>query len=574
MPISPLDILKEYWGYDSFRGMQQDIIESVLEGRDTLAIMPTGGGKSITFQVPALMRPGTTIVVSPLIALMTDQVQNLRKRGVRAIVLHSGLSHSRIFDILEQAQYGAYDLIYVSPERLQSELFRTRISYVDVNLIAVDEAHCISEWGYDFRPSYLKIPELRQMMPEVPVLALTASATKLVEEDICKNLMLPDSKPFKVFRQSIKRENLVYVVRKTEDRVAETAHILQSVPGTAIVYTRSREKTELIARHLKEEYLIPADFYHAGLDPDERTKRQEAWTKGTTRVLCATNAFGMGIDKADVRLVIHYDIPDSLEAYYQEAGRAGRDGQKSYAVMLTDNLMTERLLHRHENIYPPKDYIRKVYQKLAEYYVVGADSGLGAVFPFEMEKFCGKMKLQYGMTMAAIQVLEWAGYLTLTEPMSDASKVKILISPNNIWQWKMSNLDEDLVMEYIMRMHTGVFTDAVHINEEDIAVYTHTSSDAVYRHLLKLAKKGDILYIPFKRTPLLIYETARKDSQNLIIPAEAYDHRIKHMAERLRKMYEYVTSDRCRTELLEEYFGDDEVRSCGICDNCLKKKRL
>lgn len=573
MPVRPVEILKEYWGYDSFRGQQEQIIDSVLNGHDTLAIMPTGGGKSITFQVPALMRPGTTIVISPLIALMTDQVQNLRKHGIRAVVIHGGLSRNRIYDIMEQAQFGAYDLIYVAPERLQSEAFRVKISYVNVNLIAVDEAHCISEWGYDFRPSYLKIPELRQIMPEVPILALTASATQHVQEDICKNLTLNPEQSFNIFRQSILRDNLVYVVRNAEDRVAETAHILRNVPGTAIVYTRSREKAEFIARHLKEEYLFSADFYHAGLEPAERTKRQSEWTKGTTKVLCATNAFGMGIDKADVRVVIHYDIPDSLEAYYQEAGRAGRDGQKSYAVMLTDNLLTEKLLHRHENIFPPKEYIRNVYQKLAEYYVIGADSGLGAVFPFELEKFCHTMKLQYGMVMAAIQILEWSGYLTLTEPMSDASKVKILISPNDVWQWKMSNLDDDLVMEYIMRMHTGVFTDAVHINEEEIAIYTHTSNDAIYRHLSKLAKKGDILYIPFKRTPLLIYETARMDAQKLNIPADAYEHRIEHMAKRLEKVYQYVTSDRCRSELLQEYFGDENIKACGICDNCLKIKQ-
>lgn len=573
MPISPKEILKEYWGYDSFRGQQEQIIESVLNNQDTLAIMPTGGGKSITFQVPALMRPGTTIVISPLIALMTDQVQNLRKRGIRAVVLHSGLSHGRIFDILEQAQFGAYDLIYVSPERLQSELFRTRIGYIDVNLIAVDEAHCISEWGYDFRPSYLRIPELRQLMPDVPVLALTASATKHVEEDICENLKISDERKFRIFRQSIRRDNLVYVVRQTEDRVAEAAHILHSVPGTAIIYTRSREKAELLARNLKDDYCLAADFYHAGLDAQERTNRQLAWMKGTTRVLCATNAFGMGIDKPDVRLVIHYDVPDSLEAYYQEAGRAGRDGKKSYAVILTDNTLTENILHRHENVFPPKEFICKVYQKLAEYYIVGADSGLGAVFPFELEKFCRTMKLQYGLVSAALQVLEWAGYITLTEARSDASKVKILISPKDLWQWKMSNLDDDLVMEYIMRMHTGVFTDAVHINEEDIAIYIHSTTDAVYRHLSHLAKKGDILYIPFKRTPLIIYETARVDVDKLVIPAEAYDSRIAHMAKRLRKVYEYVVSDRCRTELLEEYFGDDDVQSCGICDNCLKIKK-
>jgi len=572
MGVGAIDILKEYWGYESFRGMQEEIIESVLAGRDTLAIMPTGGGKSITFQVPALMRPGTTIVISPLIALMTDQVQNLRKRGIRAVVLHSGMTHSRIFDTLEQAQFGAYDLIYVSPERLQSELFRTRIGYIDVNLIAVDEAHCISEWGYDFRPSYLKIPELRRMMPEVPVLALTASATKHVEEDICKNLKISEEGRFAVFRQSVKRDNLVYVVRKTEDRVAEAAHILKSVAGTAIVYTRTREKAEMVARSLREDYGMAADYYHAGLDAQERTNRQLAWMTGKTRVLCATNAFGMGIDKPDVRLVIHYDVPDSLEAYYQEAGRAGRDGKKSYAVILTDDQLTERILHRHENAFPPKEYVRKVYQKLAEYYVVGVDSGLGAVFPFELEEFCKTMRLQYGAVNAALQVLEWAGYLTLTEARSDASKVKILISPKDIWQWKMSNIDDDLVMEYIMRMHTGVFTDAVHINEEDIAVYTHTSNEAVYRHLKMLAKKGDILYIPFKRTPLIIYETARMDVEKLTIPAEAYDSRIAHMAERLRKVYEYVTSSRCRTELLEEYFGDESVKRCGICDNCLKIK--
>lgn len=568
--VKAIDILKEYWGYDSFRGQQEDIIDSVLSGKDTLAIMPTGGGKSITFQVPALMRPGTTIVISPLIALMTDQVQNLRKRGVRAVVLHSGLSHSRIFDTLEQAQFGAYDLIYVSPERLQSELFRTRIAYIDVNLIAVDEAHCISEWGYDFRPSYLKIPELRQLMPEVPVLALTASATKQVEEDICRHLSISEEARFKVFRQSVKRDNLVYVVRQTEDRVAEAAHILNSVPGTAIIYTRTREKTELVSRSLRDDFGIAADFYHAGLDSAERTKRQEAWMKGKTRVLCATNAFGMGIDKSDVRMVIHYDVPDSLEAYYQEAGRAGRDGKKSYAVILTDNALTERILHRHENVFPPKEYVKKVYQKLAEYFVVGADSGLGAVFAFELEKFCQTMKLQYGAVSAALQVLEWAGYITLTEARSDASKVKILISPKDIWQWKMSNIDDDLVMEYIMRMHTGVFTDAVHINEEDIAIYTHTTADAIYRHLKKLSKKGDIQYIPFKRTPLLIYNTARMDVSKLTIPAEAYDSRIEKMAGRLRKVYEYVVSDRCRTELLEEYFGDEDIKPCGICDNCLK----
>jgi len=573
MAAKPIDILKEYWGYDSFRGQQEQIIESVLAGRDTIAIMPTGGGKSITFQVPALMRPGTTIVISPLIALMTDQVQNLRKRGVRAVVLHSGMSHSRIFDTLEQAQFGAYDLIYVSPERLQSELFRTRIGFIDVNLIAVDEAHCISEWGYDFRPSYLKIPELRQLMPDVPVLALTASATKHVEEDICKNLSISEEKKFAVFRQSVKRENLVYVVRQTEDRVAEAAHILRSVPGTAIIYTRSREKAELVARNLKEDYCIAADYYHAGLDPQERTNRQLAWMKGTTRVLCATNAFGMGIDKPDVRMVIHYDMPDSLEAYYQEAGRAGRDGKKSYAVVLTDNTLTEHILHRHENVFPPKEFIRKVYQKLAEYYVVGVDSGLGAVFAFELERFCQTMKLQYGAVSAALQVLEWAGYITLTESRTDASKVKILISPKDIWQWKMSNLDDDLVMEYIMRMHTGVFTDAVHINEEDIAIYIHSTTDAVYRHLSKLSKKGDIQYIPFKRTPLIIYETARVDVDKLTIPADAYDRRIAHMAERLKKVYEYVVSDRCRTEMLEEYFGDDDIKPCGICDNCLKIKK-
>lgn len=567
--IDASDILREYWGYPSFRPLQREIIDSVLAGHDTLAILPTGGGKSLTYQVPSLILPGVTLVISPLIALMTDQVRSLRKRGIRAIVLHGGLSHNRVLDILEQAQFGAYDLIYLSPERLVSEFFRTRIQYVDVSLIAVDEAHCISQWGYDFRPPYLRIAEIRNYFPNAPVLALTASATKNVADDIEKFLSLPGCESsFKRFCQSIRRDNIVYVVRYTKDRYRTIDDILKAVPGTAIIYSRIRQMTEDIASVLCE-IGYTADFYHAGLDRIAREERQQKWMNGQIRVLCATNAFGMGIDKPDVRVVIHFDIPDSLEAYYQEAGRAGRDGEKSYAVLLANDRSVDALLHRHEHIFPTKEYIRDVYQKLAEYYVIGAGSGLGAVFPFELEKFCHYARLRYSDVQSALQVLQWAGYITITDAMDDASKLQILLSPKDIFVWKQNQIDQDRILDSIMRRYTGIFTDTMHINEEIIADSLSITSTDVYNHLTSLASRGIVKYVPFRHTPLLIYETERKDSLLLEIPEDAYEQRINNLCERLKYMYNYVVSTQCRTSILARYFGEQDLSVCQHCDNCL-----
>lgn len=571
--LDPSDILREYWGYPSFRPLQREIIDSVLSGHDTLAILPTGGGKSLTFQVPSLMRPGVTLVISPLIALMSDQVRSLRKRGIRAIVLHGGLSHNRILDILEQAQYGAYDLIYLSPERLASQFFRTRIQYVEVSLIAVDEAHCISQWGYDFRPPYLRIAEIRQYFPNAPVLALTASATKNVAEDIEKYLAIPGTEPsFTRFRQSIRRDNIVYVVRYTKDRYRTIDDILKAVPGSAIIYSRIRQLTEDIASVL-QEIGYAADFYHAGLDRDAREERQQKWMNGELRVLCATNAFGMGIDKPDVRVVIHFDIPDSLEAYYQEAGRAGRDGEKSYAVLLANDRTVDALLSRHERLFPTKDFIRDVYQKLAEHYVIGAGSGDGAVFPFELEKFCHYAHLRYSDVQSALQVLQWAGYITVTEAMDDASKLQIILSPNDIFLWKQQQIDSDRILDAIMRRYTGIFTDTMHINEEIIADSLGITSTDVYLHLTNLASRGIVNYIPFRHTPLLIYETERQDSALLKIPEDAYEQRITNLCERLKYMRDYVVSTQCRTSILARYFGEEDLTPCHHCDNCLSHRK-
>ena len=396
-------ILKENWGYDDFRPLQLDIIESIGSGKDTLAILPTGGGKSLTYQVPALAMEGMALIVSPLIALMTDQIQNLRKRGIRAEVIHAGMNRDKVFNILEQAQYGAFKMLYVAPERLQSDLFLKRLQFLQLSFIAVDEAHCISEWGYDFRPSYLKIAELREMYPDVPIMALTASATPDVVTDIKDKLAF--RMPSNMFQASVERHNLCYVVRMTDNKDAQLFKILNSVVGSTIIYTRTRDGAEKVAKML-QSMDFSANYYHAGLEPQERKERQNSWMSGQTRILCATNAFGMGIDKSDVRLVIHYDIPDALEQYYQEAGRAGRDGQKSYAVLLTTPSSVEQLVRRHEKVFPPKEYVRAVYQHLANYYVIGEGSGEGAVYPFKLEEFCHVCRLSYSLTMGALNILQ------------------------------------------------------------------------------------------------------------------------------------------------------------------------
>lgn len=566
------EILRQYWGYDSFRPLQREIIDSVVSGHDTLAILPTGGGKSLTFQIPALALPGTALVISPLIALMSDQVHNLRKRNIRAIVIHSGLTHDRIYDIMEQASYGAYDLIYVSPERLTSEFFRTRLRYININLIAVDEAHCISQWGYDFRPSYLKIAEIREYFPDAPILALTASATPEVANDIVDKLASHLGSSFVRFHSSVRRDNLVYVVRSSDDRLGTLVNILNAVPGSAIVYFRTREATQKISDCLTE-CGFSVSYYHAGLDRDERDERQGDWLSGKLRILCATNAFGMGIDKADVRVVVHFDIPDTLEAYYQEAGRAGRDGKKSYAVLLAPPSSVDALLHRHEKVFPSKDFIRVVYQRLAEYFIVGEGSGLDAVFPFSLEEFCHATRMQYAAVRASLKVLEWSGYITLTEEFDDASKMQILVSPSSEELWTRLRIGSDPILDIIMRLYTGVFTDRVHINEDKIAVLLGIDRNDVYTHLSALDRAGVIKYVPFRRSPLLIYTTERKDSEKLHIPDEAYEFRIRQLRNRLSHIHKYATdTSNCRSLLLERYFGETSSEPCHHCDNCLSRK--
>lgn len=563
-------ILKENWGYDDFRPLQLDIIESVGKGSDTVAILPTGGGKSITYQVPALASDGLTVVISPLIALMTDQVKNLKKRGIKAAVLHSGLNRSRIVEILNQAELGAYKLLYVSPERLTSSLFVNHLQYLNITLIAVDEAHCISEWGYDFRPAYLRISELRDFFPDTPILALTASATPEVTRDIQEKLKMQNAV---VFQAGVERDNLTYVVRECADKENELYRILTSVDGSGIVYTRTRERAEQLAVMLQSTGLS-ANYYHAGLESEERSARQQDWMDGKTRILCSTNAFGMGIDKPDVRIVVHFDIPDALEAYYQEAGRAGRDGKRAYAVLLTTPSATEAILKRHERLFPSKEFVRMIYQYLADYYVVGVDSGMGAVFPFHLEEFCHAFHLSYAAATGALNILQWADYITITEEMENASKLKILMPPRELYDWRLEHKENDIILETLMRMYTGLFTDPQHINERYIAEYLHITPESVYSHLLRLGRLGVVKYIPFKRTPLLIYNTDRLDADTLFIPKTAYENRIDHMKSRLISMYRYITDiNTCRTVTLAKYFGQEYPQKCNHCDVCISKRK-
>lgn len=575
----PLDTLKAVWGYESFRPLQREIICSVLEGRDTLAILPTGGGKSITFQLPALMLRGVTIVISPLIALMTDQVDGLRRKGVKCALLHAGMSHDMIFNVMEQAKFGAYDLIYVSPERLASEGFRDLLRRLDIALIAVDEAHCISQWGYDFRPPYLQIPELRRLLPHnIPVLALTASATRAVERDIVDNLRIelpgePDERePFRVFRQSVRRDNLTYVVRACDSRISAIDAILRAVPGTSIVYARTRATTEELADNLRRMG-HKANFYHAGLERQERDARQQAWMKGETRILAATNAFGMGIDKADVRTVFHYDIPDSLEAYYQEAGRAGRDGRRAYAIMLYDEYTLAGLDRRPDTFFPTKEYVRSVYQALANYYIIGAGSGCESVFPLDRADFCTRCRLQFAAAANALRVLEWAGYITLIDAQMDASKLQVLLSPADAYDWQTHQLDYDPVLEAAMRQYPGIFTDLIHIDEDQIADDIGTDRNTVYRRLSYLAHQHIVNYVPFKRQPLIKFLTKRFDARNLPIPEHAYEKRKKQLVGRLKAVRQYITTTECRTACLARYFGEEDTRPCGRCDNCISKNK-
>ena len=571
------EVLREYWGYDDFRGIQKEIIESIGSGHDTLGLMPTGGGKSITFQVPALCSDGTCIVITPLIALMKDQVMNLRRHGIRAAAIYSGLSREEIVTILENCIFGEVKILYVSPERLSSELFRTKLRHMKVSFITVDEAHCISQWGYDFRPSYLEIADIRKDLPNAPVLALTATATPLVVEDIQEKLTLRNpresrsSSPFNVFTMSFERKNLAYVVRRAADKRDELIHILNSVKGCAIVYARSRRRTKEVSDMLNEAG-ISATFYHAGLETVTKDERQRAWQNDKIRVMVATNAFGMGIDKPDVRLVIHIDCPDSLEAYFQEAGRAGRDGFKAYAVLLYNDADHRKLDKRIADTFPDKDYVKKVYEHLAYFYQVGVGSGYHATFEFNIDKFCHSFHHFPIQVDSALKILNRAGYIEYTEEQDNQARVMFTIGRNDLYRLESDSPNEVKVITALLRNYGGLFVDYNFIDESFIASQCDLKPQQVYLILKNLSEKHILHFIPQKKTPYVRYLQRREDTEYIQIPPVVYEERKEQFRQRIHAMIEYATTDNiCRSRMLLRYFGETESHDCRQCDVCLSE---
>ena len=559
-------ILKQYWGYDRFRGIQEDIIDSISKNKDTLGLMPTGGGKSITFQVPALAKEGMCLVITPLIALMKDQVQNLKKRGIKALAIYSGMSRQDIIITLENCIFGNYKFLYISPERLDTEIFRTKLRKMHISMITVDESHCISQWGYDFRPAYLKIAEIRELLPDVPVLALTATATPEVVKDIQARLHFRHKN---VFRMSFERNNLAYIVRKTENKTAELLHILRSMPGSAIVYVRNRRRTKEITELLNNEH-ITADFYHAGLDDATKDIRQHRWQSGESRVMVATNAFGMGIDKPDVRIVIHMDLPDSIESYFQEAGRAGRDGQKAYAVILYAKSDKTTLRKRIPDTFPEKEYIRDVYEHLQYYYQMAMGDGLDCVREFNIEDFCRKFKYFPVPVDSALRILTQAGYLEYTAEQDSTSRILFTIRRDELYRLREMGEDMDRLIQAVLRSYTGVFTDYTYINEDSLAIRTGLTRRQIYEMLVHLAKLRIVSYIPHKKTPYIIYTRERVEAQRIHISPEVYEHRKARYETRINAMLDYVTNDTvCRSRMLLDYFGERNEHNCGQCDTCI-----
>lgn len=562
------DILKQYWGYDDFRELQLSIIESVCAGKDTLALMPTGGGKSITFQVPALAMEGICIVVTPLIALMKDQVENLRNRGIKAAAIYSGMTREEIIITLDNCVYGGFKFLYVSPERLSTELFISRLQHLQVCLLAVDESHCISQWGYDFRPSYLNISDIRQHLPNTPVLALTATATPSVVEDIQELLKFPERN---VFKMSFERNNLAYVVRPTEDKEKMLLQILEKTPGTAVVYVRNRKSTKEVSDLLKRNG-ITADFFHAGLTNEQKDKRQSAWKKGACRVIVSTNAFGMGIDKAEVRVVVHMDLPDSIEAYFQEAGRAGRDGKKAYAVLLYQKNDSTKLKKRLSDSFPEKDTIRNVYESLAHYYQIAEGSGMGSMLAFDLNDFCTKFKYNFLQGYHALKILEQAGYLVLTEELDNPSRVYFLSKREELYHLKLGDPISDELLQTLLRSYTGLFADFVPIQEEVLAKRLGYKPDEVYERLLHFSRLGVIHYIPRKKSPYVIYSVNREAKERVMLSKTVYEERRDRYQDRISSILAYAQDDQvCRSRRLLLYFGEKDGKNCGKCDVCLRK---
>ena len=562
------EILKQYWGYDSFRDLQEEIITSIGEGKDTLGLMPTGGGKSITFQVPALAQSGLCIVITPLIALMKDQVQNLRKRGIKALAIYSGMTRQEIVTALENCIFGDYKFLYISPERLDTEIFRIKLRSMKVSMITVDESHCISQWGYDFRPAYLKIAEIRELLPGVPVLALTATATPEVVKDIQSRLNFREEN---VFRMSFERKNLAYIVRKTDNKTGELLHILKRIDGSAIIYVRNRRRTKEITELLMQEG-ITADFYHAGLDNAVKDLRQKRWQNGEIRVMVATNAFGMGIDKPDVRIVLHIDLPDSPEAYFQEAGRAGRDGLKAYAVILYAKSDKMTLHKRVADTFPEKEYILQVYEHLQYYYQMAMGDGFQCIREFNLEEFCRKFKYFPVPVDSALKILTQAGYLEYTDEQDNASRILFTIRRDELYKLREMGTEAEPLIQTILRSYTGVFTDYAYISEDTLAIRTGLTRQQIYNILVTLTKRRIVDYIPHKKTPYIIYTRERLELRYLHIPASVYEERKARYEARIKAMEEYVTSESvCRSRMLLRYFGEKNEHNCKQCDVCLNR---
>lgn len=564
-------ILKQYWGYDDFRGIQQEIIHSIGSGKDTLGLMPTGGGKSIAFQVPALAQEGICIVITPLIALMKDQVENLKKRGIKAAAIYSGLTHNEILVTLENCIFGDYKFLYVSPERLSSELFLTKLKRMRVSFITVDEAHCISQWGYDFRPSYIRIADLRKVVPQAPVLALTATATPEVVKDIQDKLLFRQEH---VFKMSFARKNLAYVVRHTEDKESELLHIINSIPGTVIVYCRSRKGCRDLAVQLEERGLT-ATFYHAGLSNCEKDERQRLWQTDQCRVMVATNAFGMGIDKPDVRLVVHMDVPDSPEAYFQEAGRAGRDGRKAYAVLLYNASDKTKLMKRIPDTFPDREFIKEIYEHICYYYQMAMGDGLNVTREFNLNEFCRNFKHFPVPTDSALRILTRAGYLEYIDEQENDSRLIFLVRRDELYHLDGLEPEYESLLQAVLRSYGGVFSDYITIDETLLGKQTGLSRDMVYRGLIALGKRRIISYIPYKKTPYIRFAQKRVETERIVISREIYENRKEKYEARIQAMIDYATrDDLCRSRMLLAYFGETSEENCLACDVCLKKNSI
>jgi len=561
------DILEKVWGFRQFRPLQEEIIKSVLEGRDTLALMPTGGGKSITFQVPALTMEGICIVITPLIALMRDQVERLQKLEIKAQAIFSGMTWDEIDVALNNCIYGNYKFLYIAPERIGTDLFRARFQSMPVNMITVDEAHCISKWGYDFRPAYLKISELRSVFPEVPVLALTATATSFVVDDIQEKLLF---KSKHVLKQSFERRNLTYMVRQSEDKQNDLLELILKTEGSGIVYVRNRKRCKELAVFLKQ-HNISADYYHAGLKHEVRTLRQESWSQSKTRIIIATNAFGMGIDKADVRLIVHMDIPDSVEAYFQEAGRAGRDGKPAKAILLlgsSDKKITDQRIKAN---FPEIEIIKKIYQAAGNYCQVAVGGGKGMSFDFDLSDFANQYRLNPYIAFSSLKILAKEGYLELTDELNNPSRVKFLLTRDDLYKFQVANARFDAFIKLLLRSYTGIFTDYAAIDELMLAKRAGVEVDIVFQYLNKLNTLKVVRYIPQRKTPLLIYNEERLDDKSLYISKENYRDRKERFEENLKAIQQYANADKCRSQVLLEYFGEKNTEPCGQCDVCRRK---